>query len=127
MILNSNPNLNMNNANKKNLKLKRSLFEDKFFLNMEDAKLLEFVNILINISVDIIVEFYMNKKFILTGGYLENMKEYKSEIQNKLLNIIFDKNSAKNSFYHLVFEEINNKFKKNKMVSISLIYNIKII
>lgn len=116
MILNSNPNLNTNNANKKNLKIKRSLFEDKFFLNMEDAKLLEFLNILIEISVDIIVEFYMNKKFILTGGYLENMKEYKVEIQNQLLNIIFDKNTAKNSFYHVVFEDINNKFKKNKMV-----------
>ncbi len=115
MILNSNPNFLYNNA-KKNLQIKRHLYEDKFFINLEDEKLINFLRILIEISVDLIVEFYMQKKFILTGGYLEYMKDYKGEILKKIINIIFDKDSAKNFFYHLNFAEINSKFQKNKMV-----------
>lgn len=118
MILNSNPNnTSKTNKNSNNsVKANKKLFEDKYLLNKEDPKLIEFLKILIEISVEIVVDFYMNKKYILLGGYLEHMKDYKNEILNKLINIVFDKNAAKNSYFYFVFDELNKKFSKYKMV-----------
>jgi len=121
MISNSNCNNHtgsLSTNQKSSAKTKRTLFEDKYLINQQDLKLLEFFGILVDISVNIIVEFYMNKKFILAGGYLENMKEYKSEIINKLIDLLFDSTTAKNSYFNVVFEDINKKFLKDKMVFI---------
>lgn len=119
MIINSNGNHLVGNSNtnqKFPAKTKRSLFEDKYLINKDDSKLFEFLTILIDISVRIVVDFYMNKKFILAGGYLENMKEYKNDILNKIIDLLFDRNNAKNSYFHVVFDDINKKFSKDKIV-----------
>jgi len=116
-----NSNINNYDCEKKINKSKRKLFEDKYLINKEDPKLIEFLQILIEVSVCIIVDFYMNKKFILSGGYLENMKDYKTEILNDLIDKIFEKNSAKNSYFYIAFEELNKKFQNNKLV-ILIIY-----
>ena len=116
MILNINPNSNLNTNQIFSTKTKRNLFKDKYLINKDDPRLLDFLRILVEISVHILVDFYMNKKFILSGGYLENMKEYKTDILNKLIDLIFERNAAKNSYFHVVFDEINKKFLKDKIV-----------
>lgn len=92
------------------------LFEDKYFLNKDDHKLIVFIDILIEISVVLIIDFYITKKFLLTGSYLENMKDYKLDIKQKLIDIIFDKNCSINSYYTLIFNDINKRFQTDKFV-----------
>ena len=89
---------------------------DNFFLHKDDQKFILILEFMVEISIDIIIKSYMNKKKILCGCYLDVMKNYKDEIIKKLKNYILDKNAEKNCYYLITFDDINKKFLKEKIV-----------